>query len=101
MGRETLSKRNINQVGNSIVEGSVNLPPLSLENTVRLFAILTPSLPNLESKESFIEIIIGSIPMQRVLTVFSGDIAEKTVRLFALFKDGLSHNIIVQRLDSL
>lgn len=52
---DTLRMKNINYVGKSIVEFSVEVGPLTLHSSLRLFVRLTPSLRSTQSKNDFVK----------------------------------------------
>eukprot|EP00981_Chlorochromonas_danica_P015436 scaffold12089_cov176-Ochromonas_danica.AAC.14 len=82
---DTLGMHNIT-VGSGIVEYSVNLGPLSLSSTLRLFARLAPSLSTAQEKASFIESLLPpkqyhSSVASQILTLFGQGNPSKIVHM--------------------
>jgi len=97
---DTLQMHNI-QVGYGIVEYSVPLGPLTLHNTLRLFARLAPSLTTIHDKIQFVETfqppnlmsMIRSQP-QSHSSLHSREINNTTIQILDLFGEGHPAKIV-------
>mmetsp|Transcript_520 Transcript_520/g.870 ORF Transcript_520/g.870 Transcript_520/m.870 type:complete len:390 (+) Transcript_520:123-1292(+) len=92
--RDTTKKWKTEKLGN-IVESSLSLQPLSLESSVRLYALLAPSLQDLPAKERFINQRLQNVDIaQAKLCAGSKDVLDETLVILGEFKDGNPGDIV-------
>ena len=77
------------QLSSGLIEYTIQLGPLSLRNSLRLFAKLTPVLPTSESKVAFVESL-----MPTVRPGGSGREMVAAAKILVLFGDGLPGIIV-------
>ena len=92
---ETLGMRHINF---GVVEHSVQLGPLTLRNSLRLFARLAPALSTESSKLTFVQELLPAKLLD--VTVNSRDISVVASKLLALFCNGHPARIVKMACES-
>lgn len=93
---DTLDSRNINGLG--IVENSVNLGPLTILSSLRLFSRLAPTLALASAKTSFIRCLLP--PKQAHVTANSREITSATSQILSLFGNGHPAKIVKMACES-
>eukprot|EP01033_Poteriospumella_lacustris_P004825 gene4826-3460_t len=92
VGVDTLMFHNINMATANAVEYSVNLGPLTIASTLRLFARLAPSLYTAQEKQAFIASLLP--PKQAHCSVQSREANKCTLAILRLFGDGHPARIV-------
>jgi ABC-type enterochelin transport system ATPase subunit len=93
---DTLDARKMNGLG--IVENSVNLGPLTILSSLRLFSRLAPTLAPASSKISFIRCLLP--PKQGHVTANSREITSATSQILAKFGNGHPAKIVKMACES-
>lgn len=89
---ESLGMRHVHGFG--IVENCVDLGPLNLKSSIRLFARLAPSLLTSTAKADFIAAMLPSSSSQAQVTATSRDLTAASAQILAIFGNGHPAQIV-------